>query len=165
VDEQAESIDERGHASTPLGRAEPTFDHAFPEQARSTMNITGNARGSATGVSSLIAIVTLALSACASTPAPTDQVAVATAAVNQAGSAGATEGAPLEMKSARDKLARANAAMTSKDYDSALALAQQSQVDAQLAQAKTEAAKAQKAADETQEAARVLREEMNRKAK
>jgi hypothetical protein len=113
----------------------------------------------------LIASLALALGACASTPAPTEQVAVATAAVNSAAAAGGTEGAPLEMKAARDKLARANAAMVAKDYDIARALAQQSQVDAQLAQARTEAAKAQKAADETQDAARALREEMNRKAK
>lgn len=129
------------------------------------MNKPCHARGSRTGIPLLIASLALALGACASTPAPTAQVAVATAAVNSAAGAGSTEGAPLEMKSARDKLARANAAMTAKDYDIALALAQQSQADAQVAQAKTEAAKAQKAADETQDAARALREEMNRKAK
>jgi hypothetical protein len=142
-----------------------SLDDAFSSQEQTTMNTACNAPGGRAGIPLLIASLALALGACASTPAPTEQVAVATAAVNAAAGAGGTEGAPLEMKAARDKLARANAAMVAKDYDIALALAQQSQVDAQLAQARTEAAKAQKAADETQDAARALREEMNRKAK
>ena len=67
------------------------------------------------------------------------------------------------MAMARDKMARAHKAMASKDYDIALALSQQAQLDAQLADSKAEAAKAAKSATALAEASRVLREEMARK--
>ena len=101
--------------------------------------------------------------ACASVPPPTDDVAVSTAAVAHAVGAGAPALAPEEMRNAREKLERANAAMTAKDYTGARLFAQQAQVDAQLAESRAESAKARKAADEVQEASRALREEMARK--
>ena len=105
----------------------------------------------------------LVLGACASTPVPTEQLAVTTAAVAQAVSVGGQELAPTEMGVARDKLVRAHLAVAAKDNDQALRLAQEAQVDAQLAGTKAEAAKARKAQAELDEAARVLREEMARK--
>ena len=105
----------------------------------------------------------LGLAACASAPVPTEQLAVTTAAVAQAVSAGGQELAPTEMSAARDKLVRAHLAVAAKDNEQALRLAQQAQVDAQLAGRKAEAMKARKAESELQEAARVLREEMARK--
>ncbi len=104
------------------------------------------------------------LGACASTPPPVEQVAVSTAAVASATRAGGPEWAAVEMRMAREKLDRANLAMTAKEHDSARMFAQQSQVDAQLAEAKAHSSKARKAADEAQEANRVLSEEMQRKA-
>lgn len=103
--------------------------------------------------------------ACASTPPPTEQVAVANAAVTHAVNAGAQEAAPGEMRTARDKLERAKQAMADKENDMALNLAQQAQVDAQLAEAKAHADKARKAAQAVQDGNSVLREEMNRKVK
>jgi galactokinase len=105
----------------------------------------------------------LALSACASAPVPTEQLAVTTAAVAQAVSAGGQELAPTEMSAARDKLVRAHLAVAAKDNEQALRLAQQAQADAQLAGSKAEAMKARRAQTELDEAARVLREEMARK--
>jgi len=106
----------------------------------------------------------LFLAACAAPPpAPTEQLAVSKATVDQAVSAGAPEFAPAELSSARDKLDRANLAMATKDYPQARMLAEQSQVDAQLAVTKTRSAKAQKSAAALQEDNRVLREEINRK--
>ncbi len=105
----------------------------------------------------------LALAACATTPPPTEQMAVANAALAHAVSAGSTDLAPGETALARDKLARATKAMASKDYDAALALSQQVQVDAQLAEARAESARAGKSARELQDASRALREEMARK--
>jgi hypothetical protein len=102
---------------------------------------------------------------CASIPAPTEQVAVSKAAVANAVSAGAPEFAAPDMRSAQDKLERANLAMAAKDYENALWLAEHAQADAELAVAKTRAAKAQKAAFAVQEDSRVLREELNRKSK
>lgn len=103
--------------------------------------------------------------ACASTPPPTEQMAVANAAVTHAMNAGAQEAAPGDMRTARDKLERAKQAMANKENGLALNLAQQAQLDAQLAEAKAHADKARKAADAVQDGNSVLREEMNRKAK
>jgi hypothetical protein len=109
-------------------------------------------------------VTALLLGACASTPPPTSQMAVSNAALAQAVSAGAVEFAPLEMGLARDKMSRANLALAANDNDTALALAQQAQVDAQLAESKTGTAKARKSADAVQDGNRALREEMGRKA-
>jgi hypothetical protein len=103
--------------------------------------------------------------ACASVPAPTQQIALSTAAVANAVSAGGPEWAAPEMRLAREKLDRANAAMATKDYEQARMLAHEAQADAQLAAAKSRANKAQKAADVMQEDSRVLAEELDRKSK
>lgn len=107
----------------------------------------------------------LVLAACASTPPPNERMAVATAAVAHAAAAGGPEFAPVEMRMARDKLQRATVAMTGKDHATADTLAEQAQLDAQLAEAKAESAKARKAADAVSEGSRVLREELDRKPK
>ena len=111
----------------------------------------------------LLAGALLFLAGCASPPpAPTAQLAVSKATVDQAISAGAPEFAPAELSSARDKLDRANLAMATKDYAQARILAEQAQVDAQLAVTKTRSAKAEKSAAALREDNRVLREEVNR---
>ncbi|MEO6354169.1 MAG: DUF4398 domain-containing protein [Burkholderiaceae bacterium] len=98
------------------------------------------------------------------TPA-TASVAVSKAAVENASGAGAAEFAPLEMNSAREKMALANKAMTAKNYKLANDLAIQAQADAKLAQSKANSAKAQTAADALQDDIRILREELNRAGK
>lgn len=95
---------------------------------------------------------------------PTEQLAVSKMAVSNAASAGGNEFASAEMRSAQDKLDRANQAMTAKDYENAQSLAEQAQADAQLATAKARAGKAQKAAATVQEDSRVLRNELDRKS-
>lgn len=105
------------------------------------------------------------MTACASTPtipAPTEQMAVSRATVNAASSAGASEFAPVQLKSAMDKMDTAERAMGAKNYDLARKMAEQAQVDAQLATAAARAAKEQKAADALQESDRVLQQELNR---
>lgn len=104
------------------------------------------------------------LGACASTPPPTAQMAVATAALTHAIGAGANEAAPADIRSARDKLDRAKAALAAKDNGLALTLAQEALVDAQLAEARAHAIKANQAAETVQEGNKALREEMQRKA-
>jgi hypothetical protein len=69
------------------------------------------------------------------------------------------------MKSARDKLARANVAMDQNDYANAKWLAEQAQVDADLAASMSRTAQAQKAALAVREDGRVLQEELDRKSK
>ena len=108
------------------------------------------------------------MAGCASTPdvpAPTEQMAVSRAAVNNATSAGGNEFAPLQLKSAMDKMDAAERAMAEKNYGLARQLAEQAQVDAQLAGATARSAKAQKAANALEEGSRVLREEIDRKTK
>jgi Domain of unknown function (DUF4398) len=107
----------------------------------------------------------LALAACASTPPPMPEMAVANAALAHAVAAGSAELAPVEMAMARDKLARANLALAAGKNDSALMLAQQVQLDAQLAEAKAESEKASRSAAALRDAARALREEMARQPK
>jgi hypothetical protein len=98
------------------------------------------------------------------TPA-TASVAVSTAAVENASGAGGAEFAPVEMNSAREKMALANKAMAAKNYKLAGDLASQAQVDAKLAQSKANSSKAQMAADALQDDIRVLREELDRTSK
>lgn len=111
-----------------------------------------------------IGIAAVAMAGCASVPPPTEQIAVSRAAVSAAASAGGNEFASADMRSAQDKLDRAVQAMTTEDYKIARSLAEQAQVDAQLAASKARSAKAQKAAVTVQEDSRVLRKEIDRKS-
>ena len=104
------------------------------------------------------------IAGCASVPPPTEQIAVSKQAVSNATSAGGNEFAPAEMRAAQDKLDRAIQAMTAEDYKNARLLAEQAQVDAQLAAAKARSAKAQKASTSVQEGSEVLRKEIDRKS-
>lgn len=111
-----------------------------------------------------IGVTALILSACAGLPAPTEQIAVSKVAVSNAVSAGSNEFAPLPLKLAMDKMDNAERAMTAEDYLLARRLAEQAQVDAQLAAATSRSVKAQKAASALQESNRVLRKEIDRNA-
>ena len=109
---------------------------------------------------------TALVAGCSSMKTPaTASVAVSTAAVDNAAGAGGAQFAPVEMNSARDKMALANKAMAAKDYKLANDLATQAQVDAKLAQGKADSAKAKVAADALQDDIRVLREELDRASK
>ena len=108
------------------------------------------------------------MAGCASTPpipAPTEQMAVSRAAISNASSAGGNEFAPLQLKSAMDKMDERRAGNGRERLCAARQLAEQAQVDAQLAEATARSAKAQKAADELQEDNRVLRQEIDRKTR
>lgn len=102
---------------------------------------------------------------CASTPPPKAQLAVSKEAVANATSAGSNEFAPVDIKTAIEKLNGAERAMSDRDYERARYLAEQAQVDAKLAEAKSLTIKSQKSVSESQESIRALREEMNRNNK
>ncbi len=104
------------------------------------------------------------IAGCAGIPAPTEQIAVSKAAVSGATGAGGNEFAPQALKSAMEKMDAAERAMADEDYLRARQLAEQAQVDAQLAAATARSAKAQKAAQELQEDNRVLQQEIERNA-
>lgn len=113
----------------------------------------------------LAAAAALFMAGCASTSAPTEQMAVSRAAVSNAMSAGGNQYAPVQTRSALEKMESAERAMADKDYELALRLAEQAEVDARLAAEMARSAKAQKAADALQEDIRVLREELERQTK
>jgi hypothetical protein len=98
------------------------------------------------------------LTGCAGT-APVEQYAVSRSAVNAAVSAGGTEFAAVEMKSAQDKLKDAEIALHGKDYDDARRLAEQAEWDARVAERKAQAAKARRAVEDARQGVKDLREE------
>ena len=100
----------------------------------------------------------LVLAGCAGNP-PSEQYAVTQSAVNSAVSAGGTEFAAVEMKSAQDKLKQAELAMHDKNYDEARRLAEQAEWDARVAERKAQAAKAEQALKDSQKGVQELRQE------
>ncbi|MDZ4103115.1 MAG: DUF4398 domain-containing protein [Hydrogenophaga sp.] len=112
-----------------------------------------------------ITAIALTLMACATKiPAPTQEVALSRAAIDAAARAGAAELAPAELTLARQKQAMADTAMTQEQYDRALMLSHEVQVDARLAEARARSRRADRAASELREDGRVLRQEINRTA-
>lgn len=109
-----------------------------------------------------IAGVTLLMIGCASIPPPTEQIAVSKATVTRAASVGANEYAPVELKSATEKMNAAEQAMADEDYVKAQRLAAQAQVDARLAETKAALAKAELAVRNAEESNRILRREIER---
>jgi hypothetical protein len=103
------------------------------------------------------------LAGCAGNP-PSEQYAVTQSAVNAAVTAGGTEYAAVEMKSAQDKFKQAELAMQEKKYDEARRYAEQAEWDARVAERKAQAAKAQKAVQDARQGVNELREEGMRQA-
>ena len=126
----------------------------YPLKSKQVMQMAGVA---------LAAVVLMA--GCASTSAPTEQMAVSRSAVSNAMSAGGNQYAPLQFRSASEKLEAAERAMAAKDYELALQLAEQAEVDAKLSAEMARSAKSQKAADAVQDDVRVLRDEIERLSK
>jgi hypothetical protein len=89
-------------------------------------------------------------------------MAVAEAAVQRANTRATSENAPGELQIAIAKLASAQQALDSNNRTLATQLAEQAALDAQVAELRAQTVRSQKAAKESQNAARVLREEINR---
>jgi hypothetical protein len=100
--------------------------------------------------------------ACASNPVPNEKIAVAQASVNRAEQAGAVEFAPVQMASARDKLARAEKAAADRKGEPATQLAEQANADALLAEATAQQQRSHKAAAEFDASMQALRNESQR---
>lgn len=108
---------------------------------------------------SACAVVIAALAACASGPVPLEQLAVAKESVQRAEQAGATELAPVELSTARDKLQRAEQAAQNHQGQVATRLADQANVDAQLAEATAREHKSHQADMELEASLQALRQE------
>jgi hypothetical protein len=90
-------------------------------------------------------------------------MAVATAAVNRASSGPTAAQAPIELRRAVDKLAAARVALADGRNKDAQRLAEQADVDAQVAEMQAQRVRSVLAAQESEAAARALREELQRK--
>jgi hypothetical protein len=91
-----------------------------------------------------------------------NQLAASREAVDQAKFVGAAEAVPADYDAAVDKLNRATTAANERHKDEAMRLAQEAQVDANLARARTNAAQARIAAAEMAKSNDVLRETIAR---
>lgn len=117
---------------------------------------------SLTSGAAAVAALTVGLAACASTPVPNEKLAVAKAEVQRAEQSGAPELAPVEMATAREKLARAEKAAADRKEGPATQLAEQANIDAQLAEASAQQQKSHKAALEFDASMQALRGESMR---
>jgi hypothetical protein len=109
-----------------------------------------------------IALSFMMTAAYAGSPVPDETIAVAKAAVERAEQSGAPQTAPVELASARDKLARAEKANAEHRAKPAIALADQARIDAQVAEATAQKERAAKAAAEFDASMLTLRQESNR---
>ncbi len=109
-----------------------------------------------------IAATVAVLGACASNPLADEKIAVAKASVQRAEGSGAPEYAPVELATARDKHARAEKAKADQDLQPATNLAEQANVDAELADATAQQQRAHKAAMEFDSSINTLQQESMR---
>jgi multidrug efflux pump subunit AcrA (membrane-fusion protein) len=107
--------------------------------------------------------VAFGIVACASAPMPADKLAVAKSSVERAEQAQAAQFAQVELTTARNKLAAAQAAVEDRDAELAARLADQADADAQLAEATARAKQQQQLVAEMDESLRDLRNETLRR--
>jgi hypothetical protein len=98
---------------------------------------------------------------CSSSPPRelTTQLAKTDSSIAQAEQAGAAQGGLAELQQAKDKRASAEEALTDHKYDLSMQLAQQAQVDAQLASNRAQAKQARRSASEVSRSTETLRDE------
>ncbi len=105
-------------------------------------------------------IVSIALAGCTPTKPPTSALDDAASALEAARNAGASTYAPLELRTAEDHLSQARARMDKRDYEPALYLAQESQVDSELAAVKAHLGKTREKVDARTSENAQLRQEL-----
>ena len=113
-------------------------------------------------IGAAIALSLMATAVYAKSPVADETIAVAKAAVERAEQSGAPQAAPVELASARDKLARAEKENAHHRLKPAIALADQATLDAQVAEATAQKERAAKAAAEFDASMATLRQESNR---
>src|SRR6187431_3022251 len=114
----------------------------------------------ATGIrNALWCAIAFGIVACASGPMPADKLAVAKSAVERAEQAQAAQFAQVELTTARNKLAAAQAAADKRDADVAARMADQAEVDAQLAEVTARGKQQEQLVNEMDAGLRDLRKE------
>jgi septal ring factor EnvC (AmiA/AmiB activator) len=111
-------------------------------------------------ITALVLIVGSAV--CAAKPLPKEQLAVARASLERAEQAQAGQFAQVEFKSARDKLAAAQAAADKHKEDIAARLADEADLEAQLAESTARAKQQEQLVTEMEASLRDLRNETQR---
>lgn len=112
--------------------------------------------------SAVLAALLMSWSAHAANPIADEKIAVAQASLQRAEQSGAPQSAPVELATARDKLARAQKANVDRDYKIATALAEQANIDAQVAEAAAAQQRSHAAALEFDASMQALRAESMR---
>lgn len=111
------------------------------------------------------ALALVALTACSSTPPPTEQMAVTRTTVNRVAAApSVAASAPVELQMARDKYMQAERAMATEDYVTARRLAAEAEVDARVAETRADASRNAANLAQVQDSIRALQEEINRRS-
>lgn len=111
------------------------------------------------------ALVLGTLAACASAPAPTEQMAVARTTVSRVAAAPSTAtAAPVDLQRAQEKLILAEKAMAQQDYKNARRLAAEAEVDARVAETRADATRNANNLAQVQDSIRALQEEINRRS-
>lgn len=108
----------------------------------------------------ILLILSLALLSCASVKPGPEVFSSAERALQAAERAGAEELAPVELRFAREKLASARLGMERKQYDVALYLVEESEINSELAIEQSRAAQSRRKVNELQRANEILREEL-----
>jgi len=105
-------------------------------------------------------LLALLLAACTSAKPGPDAFVAAERAIMAAERAGAEELAPTELRFARAKLAEARRGMEQRDYDVALYLVEESEINAELAIEQSRAVQSRRRVHELQRTNEMLREQM-----
>ncbi len=108
-------------------------------------------------------VIAFGIVACASTPMPVEKLAVAKSSIERAEQAQAAQFAQVELNSARNKFAAAQAAADKRDAAVAARLADQADVDAQLAESTARAKQQEQLVTEMDAGLRDLRNETLRR--
>ena len=107
-----------------------------------------------------VALLPLMLSACASDPAPNEQLRLTEQALSQAKALGISAEQSASLRLAEEKLALAQAAMQDEDYKQARVHAEQAELDARLAEAEHLTEKSQQQLAELSNAISRLRKQL-----
>ncbi len=113
-------------------------------------------------VLSMVAIASLVMAACASTPPPNSQITAAETAIAHAEQAQVADYSSPELVEARKNIAAAKAEVAEKNMTTAARLAQKAQLNAELAMAKLSVVKAKTVNDEMQKSTNVIKQELQR---
>ena len=110
----------------------------------------------------VLCFVAFGIVACASTPMPVEKLAVAKSSIDRAEQAQAAQFAQVELNTARNKFAAAQAAVNSSDAEVAARLADQAEVDAQLAESTARAKQQEQMVTQMEAGLQDLRRETQR---